>query len=182
LWSKARFIIEVFNLKLKYLFFSLSINLTFIYLISYSNESIKNTKKASIKLFIENKYSLKNETTNNKSSFKKTKLNEIKEDTKEKNILNKSLVENITGLSDIFITLPAIEYPKESISKAEQGLVKINVIVNTDKKISVKLIKSSGHLRLDRSALKVAKNLKVKDSVANSTLPAEFILDFDFIL
>jgi len=170
-------------LKLKYLIFSLALNLTFIYLFAYfNNDKKKINNPVAIKLFIDNKFSVENKAINKKTEYKNTKLNEVKEPASEKDILNNIVDENINSLAEIFISLPLIEYPRESISKAEQGLVKVNITVNNDKKIEVKLIKSSGYIRLDRSALRVAKNLKVKESIASTRLPAEFIIDFDFIL
>lgn len=83
-----------------------------------------------------------------------------------------------------YITLPMPPYPPLALENGEEGHVRIEIIVETNGRISsAKIIKGSGSHRLDNAALRAAKGANIRPKTVNGEpVRSRFITPFDFKL
>lgn len=173
-------------MKFRFLLLSMLINFAFIYSIStkFWVLNFKPKTYSSLKIYINSEKdnsSLTNVLTNKKQEI--NKKNSIFSELENNKILNINANKVYNKISDVFVNLPQIEYPLESVKRKEQGLVRVLLKIDKDLKLEdVKILKSSGYKKLDISAISVVKELKLKANLDTSFFPKEYLIDFNFVL
>jgi len=82
------------------------------------------------------------------------------------------------------VHLPKLNYPSESLQLGEQGRVVLRVSISAKGEVVKAAVKqSSGHARLDESALTAVRTARFKPYVKNGiAYPAMADIPFDFVL
>ena len=83
---------------------------------------------------------------------------------------NKPAADPNTILNGGYKTLPTVAYPQKSQDEGEEGDVRLSVLVEANGSVSeVKVIKSTGHQRLDAAAIRAARNAGYQPKSINGT-------------
>src|SRR5690606_5009584 len=90
----------------------------------------------------------------------------------------------VVGRVDYMGKRPTPQYPRASERMREQGRVVLRVLISPQGEVSdVKVQSSSGHKRLDNSAIKAVKQARFKPYTENGiAYPAMADIPFDFVL